>query len=73
MVALENRPLRVCVGRSPMKIDQGKCECVGWSPVKKDRLHLKNKGFGHRFLVLVRGDWRKESQFSLTTQDFGSS
>ena len=56
-----------------MKIDQGKCECVGWSPVKKDLLHLKNKGFGHRFLVLVRGDWRKESQFSLTTQDFGSS
>jgi hypothetical protein len=24
------------------------------------------------FLVLVKGDWRKESQFSLTTQDYGS-
>jgi len=42
----------------------------GLSPVKKDRLYLKNKGFGHKFLVLLRGDWRKESQFSPTAQDF---
>jgi len=35
------------VGRSPMKIDQGKCECVGKSPMKIDHLSSKNKGFEH--------------------------
>ena len=55
-----------------MKIDQGKCECVGWSPVKLDHFSLKkNKGFGHiGFFVLVKGDWQKESQFFQTIQDF---
>jgi len=33
-VAPENGPLWICVGRSPMKIDRSKCECVGWSLVK---------------------------------------
>jgi hypothetical protein len=51
-----------------MKIDQGKRECVGRSPVKIDRLFSENKGFGHTWiLVLVRGDWQKESQFIPTT------
>jgi len=43
------------MGRSPMKIDQGKCECMGRSPVKIDRLSSKNKGFGHTGL----GFWLK--------------
>jgi hypothetical protein len=51
-----------------MKIDQGKRECVGRSPVKIDRFFSENKGFGHVWiLVLVRGDWQKESQFIPTT------
>jgi len=46
-----------------MKIDQGKRECVGRSPVKIDRLFSENKGFGHTWIL----DWKKESQFIPTT------
>jgi hypothetical protein len=41
-----------------MKIDQGKCECVGRSPVKIDHFLIKIEGLEtHKILVLVKGDW----------------
>jgi len=33
------------LGRSPMKINQGKCECVGWSPIKIDNFEYVWEGY----------------------------